>query len=171
MPMRDTPLRTLGLLCSLQLLLPDGTQAQEPSTRPWSIVAGVTALELSGDKGWAFGPTLGIRRMVSRRVSLDLDASIPVTNSGSDKFDTAVLGNFGPSLVWRSPRHDFAVSMGISAGTLLEDSGGQASTVGVFGALGGTYWFGVLGVSGRAAYHIWYGDPGAELSAWMAARF
>jgi hypothetical protein len=109
--------------------------------------------------------------MVSHRVRLDLDASIPVTNSGSDKFDSAVFGNFGPSLVWRGVRHDFAVSVGVSAGTLLEDSGGRASTVGIFGALGGTYWFGVLGVSGRAAYHIWYGDPGAELAAGMAVRF
>jgi hypothetical protein len=168
--MRDPQLPTLGLLCALSLMLPERAPAQEQSLPAWRVVAGGSALEFKGDKKWGFGPTLGFRRMLSHRVSLDLDASALITNSGPDKF-TGVFGNFGPSLVWRGERHDAAVSVGVIAGTLWEESGGQASTLGIFGALGGAYWFGPVGLSGRVAYHIWYGDPGASVNAGVALRW
>jgi hypothetical protein len=170
--MRETQLRTLGLLCALSLVPPERAQAQEPSLPAWRVVAGGATLDFSGDRKWGFGPTLSIRRMLSHRVALDLGAAVLLANSGPTKFETAVLATFGPSFVWRGQRRDFDVSMGFIAGTLWEErSGGQASTVGIFGALGGTYWFGALGVSGRAGYHLWYGDPGAELNIGMAVRF
>src|SRR5919197_1855252 len=115
--MRDTPLRTLSFLCALSLLQQERGQAQQQGLPGWRMVAGGGALEFKGDKKWSFGPALAIRRMLSHRVSLDLDAFAPLTNTGPDKF-TGVFGNFGPSVVWRGERHDFAVSAGVSAGTL-----------------------------------------------------
>jgi hypothetical protein len=167
---RDTLLRTLVLLFALSLMPPERGNAQQPSLPAWLVLAGGTALEFRNDKKWGFGPTLGVRRMLSTRMSLDLDVSALVTNSGPDKF-TGVFGNFGPSLVWRDERYDVSVSVGVLAGTLWEESGGQASTLGLFGALGGAYWFGPVGLSGRAAYHIWYGEPGASVHAGLALRW
>jgi hypothetical protein len=170
--MRETRLRTVGWLCALGLMLAVRAQAQDSHLPGWLVAVGGTALDFKGDRSWGFGPTLGIRRMLSHRVALELQASDLVTNSGSRKFTSCVLGTFGPSFVWRGGRHDFAVSMGVIAGTLWEQQGGgQASTVGVYGALGGAYWFGPLGVTARLGSHIWYGDPGAEIIAGIAVRF
>jgi hypothetical protein len=170
--MRSRQLRTLGLLCALTLVPHARTHAQERPLPAWQVMAGGTAIDFAGDRKLGFGPSLGIRRMVSHRVSLDLAASVLLTNSGSPKFTSAVLGELGPSLVWRGERHDVALSMGLIVGTLWEkQGGGQASTLGIFGGLGGTYWLGSVGLSGRAAYHLWYGDPGASLNLGVAFRW
>lgn len=170
--MRRRRLRTIGLLCALILMPHARSLAQERHLPAWQIMAGGTAIDFAGNRKWGFGPALGIRRMVSHRVSLDLGGSVLLTNSGPTKFTSAVLGEFGPSLVWRGEEHDVAVSMGVIAGTLWEkQGGGQASTLGIFGGLGGTYWLGAVGLSGRAAYHLWYGDPGASVNAGVAFRW
>jgi len=89
--MRSGQLRTFGLLCALCLMPPDWAHAQKQSLPAWQVVAGGTALDFQGDRRWGFGPTLGIRRMLSHRVSLDLDVSHLVTNSGPTKFKSAVF--------------------------------------------------------------------------------
>ena len=62
--------------------------------------------------------------------------------------------------------------MGFSPGAEWEDRGGRASIIGVFGAVGGVYWLGPLvGVSGRVAYHLWWGDPSHSVNVGMALRW
>jgi hypothetical protein len=65
--------------------------------------------------------------MIAQRVALELQAFDLLTNPGSQKFKSCVIGTFGPSFVWRGPRHDFTVSMGVIAGTLWLVVPGAAS--------------------------------------------
>lgn len=162
----------LGLWFAIALVVIERAHGQESSSqRGWRVATGVTGLEFRNDKRWGIGPMVEIRRMVSHRVSLDLDVAALITNTGPDKF-TGIFGNVGPSFVWRNARHDLSLSVGFSAGTEWEETGGRASIIGIFGAGGGVYWLGsVVGLSGRVAYHLWWGDPSPSVNAGVALRW
>ncbi len=114
----------LGLWFAIALVVIERAHGQESSSqRGWRVATGVTGLEFRNDKRWGIGPMVEIRRMVSHRVSLDLDVAALITNTGPDKF-TGIFGNVGPSFVWRNARHDLSLSVGFSAGTEWEETGG-----------------------------------------------
>lgn len=153
--------------------LDPAAQAASAPFRPRSlqVFAGAGAIDISPEKRWAIGPSLGIRWTLGRRVSVDADAATMVIHLGDDEFKGGVYGNVGPSWVWRGPTTDVAVSVGASLGTLWEESGGQASSVGVFAGAGLTRWLGrSVGVTARARYHLWWGDPGFTFNAGLAIR-
>jgi hypothetical protein len=143
-------------------------EAAEPSA--WLFTAGVSVLEFKNDKAFGLGPTIGPRRMLSHRMALALDFT-GFTTTGSDRFD-GVWGNIGPAFVWRGEKSDVGLAAGFSVPTGWEKAGGQASTIGVYGAAHGTYWLGrTLGLNGWVRYHLWWGDPSYSATASIALRW
>lgn len=139
--------------------------------RSLQFFAGAGALDISPEKKWAIGPSLGIRWTLGRRFSIDADAATMVLHFGGDEYKGGVYGNLGPSWVWRGRTTDVSISVGASLGTLWEESGAQASSVGVFAGAGVTRWLSeTVGVTVRTRYHLWWGDPGYSFNAGLAIR-